>query len=1216
MTNYMTHNRENYMTKINYESNIFKKNILFGICLLLVTILFFLGINVVSANNREKVSISYYNNPNFYNIGNAKSGYAFDLTVILNRYLNWDFSYVYCNHSECINKLKTNKIDLLFGVYKTPNREKEYVFNKEPIAQVDDYICGRTNEQSFNGDYTRLSGKRIGFVNGVNSIQKLKKVIEKNKIKVSYVKVDNSNQLRKMLVNNEIDYFIVNSLDLTTNEKILEKIDSEPIFIMANKSSKYLLEKFDNAIRRLKIENPKLLEKILERINEENALSVSTLIDFSEKRFIRNAKEIKCGVVKKSIPYYYKGLDGSSKGIIKTVVDNIEKNSGLKFKLIPFDNIDEELKALKENKIDVIGMVSDNLYSAQKYDLNLSRPYIASEVVVLKAKDGRIASNLNNIYAIEKSPFGHRDDLNKALPGAKFIEYDTVQDCIDAINSGKVGAAVVTNFNAKMNNNELKNTGNLVTYFATGISFKHCLGFSNKLDVKYLEISDKVIGKLDPKIMNMSAINSIINPYIKSPVEVFFDEYKVQIFLMLAIIIIVLVVLYLQSLRFERAKLRLGDERFKKASQQAQVSYWEYSYDDSKLTFFDDKWVKRHGLRKNVIENYDIEKRKDYFDEKTRQLIIKAAAAMEVEDEKEIQISARGLDGKKYYYVIKISAIRDDSKKLVKALGSILDVTNAKKILNSYENEVKRNEVMGAMLLASFMVNLTKNELLANSDCLIAKKDELIGMNYDKFIKIYLKLIETKRQRKNFSEMYLRNKLLAAYSKGHRDLSISVRMDYNGKLNWIEVAVHVTKDPFTKDLICIIYVRDAKERETLQSALDLAESANNAKSNFLSSVSHEIRTPMNAIMGLTDMALEEVEKNKEKNIKIYENLNNIKLSSEYLLSIINDILEMSRIESGKTQLNKRLYDSKDFIKTVVTIISMRAREKNIEFIHNPDKNLKRYYIADDVKLKKIYINILGNAIKFTPNNGKVSYTSKIISCTEKRTIVKVIIADNGIGISQQFLKHIFEPFSRESGTETKYLGTGLGMAISKNFINMMNGDIKIESEVGKGTTVTLTFAIENYNEGMEKNLEKDKKEILKIASKKSNLVNKNLKILLVEDNKLNSIIAKHVLNKIGFIVELATNGQMALEMFSERPKDYYFAILMDIRMPVMNGIEATKIIRKLKREDAKTIPIIAMTANAFDIDRRNSLEAGMNEHITKPIDVEKLTEILINFIKD
>ena len=392
--------------------------------------------------------------------------------------------------------------------------------------------------------------------------------------------------------------------------------------------------------------------------------------------------------------------------------------------------------------------------------------------------------------------------------------------------------------------------------------------------------------------------------------------------------------------------------------------------------------------------------------------------------------------------------------------------------------------------------------------------------------------------------------------------------------------------------------KDEKYKAELLIAAKKAEAANEAKTEFLQRMSHDIRTPINGICGMVNMAdhyADDMEKQKEYRTKVKE-------ASNLLLELVNDVLDMSKLESGEIVLEEIPFNLSSIYREVFVVIEQVAAEQNLQIVWEKKEITHRDLIGSPRYVKRVMMNILSNAMKYNRENGHI-----YISCIEipsgqpETTTMEFVCRDTGIGMAEEFQKHIFEPFAQEhAGSRTKFSGTGLGMPISKKLIEKMGGTITFESAEGIGTTfvIRVPFKID---------LDVDIREEQADVSEKSI---KGLHILLAEDNELNMEIAEFVLQNEGAEVSKAWNGEETVELFRKSESGEFDAILMDIMMPVMNGYEATKMIRSLDREDAKVIPIIAMTANAFTEDRLRAKEAGMNEHIAKPFDVKLLVKII------
>ncbi len=431
--------------------------------------------------------------------------------------------------------------------------------------------------------------------------------------------------------------------------------------------------------------------------------------------------------------------------------------------------------------------------------------------------------------------------------------------------------------------------------------------------------------------------------------------------------------------------------------------------------------------------------------------------------------------------------------------------------------------------------------------------------------------------------------------------------------------VFVTSGLFTFSIIGVVLVllRKARKAEAsaklaadatqklndrLETALKKAEEASLAKTRFLNNMSHDIRTPMNVILGYAQLMEDEL---KEKELpETKEHLEKLQQSGKLLLSIINNVLDMARIESGKMEIDESYSRIEDLRQSVFTVFDAEAKKKKIDFRYSMNVE-HEHILTDDTKVKEIFVNILSNAMKYTPSGGSVLVSLEELPCDEPGyMIMRTRVSDTGIGMSQDYMTRIFEAFTREKNTtRSKIAGTGLGMSIVKRYVDLLGGTIQVESEIGKGSTFTVTLkhkiADESYYE---------KRQIENPETCTEILEGRN--ILIAEDNDLNAEIAAAILERAGLKTERVVNGIQCVNMITKMPAGTYDMILMDIQMPEMDGYEAARAIRQLPDREKAGIPIIAMTANAFEEDKKDAMAAGMNGHIAKPIQVERLLSML------
>ena len=517
------------------------------------------------------------------------------------------------------------------------------------------------------------------------------------------------------------------------------------------------------------------------------------------------------------------------------------------------------------------------------------------------------------------------------------------------------------------------------------------------------------------------------------------------------------------------------------------------------------------------------------------------------------------------------------------------------------------------LVVCSFDLNTGRGELLRISD---DADEELKGifdgpLTYEKSLYDYVNIRTLPDDRSMLSDMLARDRVREELEERKR-INVMYRSLVDGVMGYRQVALVRAgswTDDSDDDRLVVMGLRNVdretreeiERKEQLEEALQRANRANEAKSLFLSNMSHDIRTPMNAIIGFTTLATNHIDDVE----RVEDYLDKIQASSTHLLDLINDILDMSRIESGKASVEEKPCDLIEVTEHLGSIVQSEVSEKGLHYdvdlsgLHHP------IVMCDELKLKQVLLNILGNAVKFTPSGGSVSFSiSEAASDVDGKSNYTMTIADSGIGMDEAFIKHIFDPFERErtstlSGTQ----GTGLGMSIAKRLVDMMGGDIGVTSVKGEGSTFSVVLPLEV--------LDKDAIAVQEgcVRQELSEQLH-GLRILLVDDNLLNREIATTLLEDAGFVVEQAVDGKDAIDRLSNAEPGYYQLVLMDIQMPVMNGYEAAAIVRSMDDPVISHIPILAVTADAFEEDRQKALDCGMDGHIAKPIEIDGLLAAL------
>ena len=554
--------------------------------------------------------------------------------------------------------------------------------------------------------------------------------------------------------------------------------------------------------------------------------------------------------------------------------------------------------------------------------------------------------------------------------------------------------------------------------------------------------------------------------------------------------------------------------------------------------------------------------------------------------------------------------MEEDGKQTVVATYCDITEQRRKETQDLLERQ-KLNRAVVSVYPLVLSVNVTQNTYVVLAQGDLVFRTHLEGEVFSNSI-LDTALYIHPEDRDSFMQNFDRENLRQQFSGDKNEINMELRqMGQDGNYHWLSLVIIRIDNPLNEDLLLYIFGRDidrSKEMEqNLKEALATAEKASAAKSDFLSRMSHEIRTPMNAIIGMNEIA--KTVTDKPERIRNY--LDKIDTSAHYLLSLINNILDMSRIESNKIEIEKKEFHLQDILNNIQNIIEPQAKAKGIYFTIEKKSNFDSVYIGDRLRLNQVLLNLLSNAIKFTDKDGTVSLSVKESRRGDGESYFCFTVSDTGAGMSDDFMKNMYNPFEQENATSAQGIaGTGLGLSITKNLVNLMGGHIKAKSKKGEGTTFIVEIKMnfvdkpgemwitcENSGQNVDKTVSLEGKQVL-----------------LVEDNELNQEIAITLLEMAQMKVDCVENGELAVQKFLEMGKFYYDVILMDIRMPVKNGLEATADIRAIGGKYATEVPIIAMSANAFSEDKAKAFANGMTDYLVKPIDVDIIRDMLVKYL--
>ncbi len=490
------------------------------------------------------------------------------------------------------------------------------------------------------------------------------------------------------------------------------------------------------------------------------------------------------------------------------------------------------------------------------------------------------------------------------------------------------------------------------------------------------------------------------------------------------------------------------------------------------------------------------------------------------------------------------------------------------------------------------------------------------GMSYDEFISQYAKSYVVEEDRERFLAEMDRERMIRRFSSSPKEFSISFHRRFEHNNQYVELRVFRSPEPGNHIVLAARNVNDQmleqlRQRDALQAALNMAEQASSAKSTFLTNMSHDFRTPLNSITGFATIALDHIDDTE----RVHDCLQKIRLSSEHLGNLVNDILDVSRIESGKVALNEEYTDLHALANEAQRLYSPEAVLRGLDFRVDSSAVVHNGVICDKLRVNQILSNTIGNALKFTQSGGHVRVTFSEIASTANYCLYRIVVEDDGCGMTPEFRAKIFKPFERDATSQVGHTeGTGLGMTITNNLVKLMGGTIDVESELGVGSRFTITLPLQRASSDIAPAEAAEAKEAAADQTTKSSVRYDGKRALVVDDDDLSREITISVLSERGIISEEADDGDTAVQMVKDSALNYYDIILMDMRMPRMSGDDATREIRALDREDTKTMPVVATTADAYEEGFRCSREAGVDAYLTKPLNMRELSDVLDKYL--
>ncbi len=1209
---------------------------------MVLNVLCSLGVPIHAIDNTPTVKVGYFHMEGYneLNEDGLYSGYDYDFFQLLERYTNLNFEYVGYDKTwqEMQEMLSNGEIDVLTSMHITDERLEKYDFTYDIGSSYTMLTIKMGNNKLQSGNYASYDGMVVGMLKQSSQNDVFKQFAEENGFTYSVVYFDSTTELSQAVQDGTVDSAVTSSLRQLSGERVIEEINHDQFYAVVAKGNTELLDEINQGITQMDIYDGDWRNTLYYRYygyknpsEDEVTYSNRELSVLDE--YSNGGKTLTVCFDPALAPYSYIS-DGEMVGILPDAIAEVLDSIGIDYEyIIPKDHM-EYLQMYQNAEADVFPETIADSDSLVQQTYLYTDSYFTARLGMLTERSGH--TTMNTIAVLEDDTF-YKDLKLSQNQVVKY--YTSTDDVVNAVINGEADVAYLMNYTAQMYLNREK-LSELAYLSQPDIHYDMSIAINRQTPHEICSILNKNITTFDSLDLYALSLNYIES----SSADVTFTEYlqlhpKTAVLLftiVLVMVVVILILCFITNRKAERERQQRDLQNAYAETESALADAQQYrhavlaeafvAYDANitKNSLDEDVYEEYGDVKRGLMEHLGLKRPYSYdeyinkvteimtepedakiFREKTdREYLLNLVAQGKTEDVFEYRtklIDGELVDVRHTTYLTKHHKTND-----------IIAHINDKNITSQKKNERQMRKY--EQILITTATDTYKGVRRVNLE---TQQAEYIRFNDGQIIETQIgKWTDwITNQKKNVHPDDF-NKVLKFFSMENL-LSLKVgvpcRLDYRSSTKnneniyrvYTTTASIILVDGKKVAIMTTLDTTSAVESEMeqkriIEEALRSAEEANRAKTVFLSNMSHDIRTPMNAIIGFTTLAqthLDDIDQ-----VKDY--LDKISSSSIHLLSLINDVLDMSRIESGRLHIEEKECDLLELIHSVEEIILPDLQAKGLNFTMDTSQLNDNYAICDSLRLNRVLLNLLGNAIKFTESGGDVKLTVLETSNDGQGIgIFEFHVIDNGIGMSEEFIGKVFEPFERErNSTVSGVQGTGLGMSISKNIVDMMGGTIEVDSIKGKGTEFTVTIPMKVVNH---------KKSTIETPSKNTSVVDFHGKrVLLVEDNDLNREIAMEILSAVGLIVEEAEDGNVAIEKLLERGADYYSVVLMDIQMPTMDGYTATKNIRAFEDSKLANIPIVAMTANAFEEDRQKAISAGMNAHIAKPISIEVLFETL------
>ena len=1193
---------------------------------LLVTFLCFLTIcpiNIIAEDEHETIRVGFFHMDGYHMIdedGN-KSGYGYDFLRLMARYLDVEYDYVgyELGWKDMQRMLLEGEIDVLTSARKTPEREEIFDYSK-PIGTNECMITVRSDNTKVIGQkYNTYDGLRVGLLKGNSRNNDFEKLADEKGFSYIPVYYEVFKDMEEGLQDGEVDALVSSSMRTTNNERIIEKFEPQDFYAIVKKGNTELLDKINYAIDQINNAEGDWQRELFNRYYASYDIKVLNFTP-SEEELINSYKKplkVLCDPTRR--PYSYVE-DGEMKGILPDFFKNVADYIGLPYEFVICKDRNEYIWYQSHTEsidIAIDARVSDTTIEKNHY--GASAPYITMGVASIMRKDNK--GDIKTIATVKQGSASNEIEKEYA-PNAEKIYFDTRQEAMKAVRDGKADITFAYYYMAQefVNNDA---SGSLIYNYINDDSFKYRMLVSDENNFALAGILTKGIYAQGEDAIDNIASNYTSYKASDMTLLMLIQMHPVAVMTIGMIMLALFGIVCSLSFKNRKNNIQLEDnltkiKRDKYILDKLSADYNAVYYIElNKGTFEKLKIVKDTYadivFKEKSFNNFD--ECADYYancylDEKNRREFLDWVSCAHLKEElnkrDKINFYYESIPnnlGQKYF-AIQATKVYEDENVFYILLGFrfVDDILVKEKAIqeqleDALDKTKKQNEIISAIAKtfnAIYRVDIINDviEEIASDDISRHLKkdvasaseqfnfvcDNLVASEYRELVRPFMDISTLEERLKD--EEFVTTEYKMNDGNWHRMRFVAKRKDANGRLTHVLCLIRIISD--TK-----------RTEENLYFEAEQAKKEVDMKTQFLKTMSHDIRTPLNGLIGMIKMA----DQYSDDVVMRSKLRNKAQQSLEYLVSLVNDILDMNKLQSGDLKDQQLTFDFINFLKELNHIYYDKAAEKGIKYDIDWE-NVKFEHstlIGNPVYLGRALSNIASNAVKFSPSGSTITVWGNEEIIDDKHSLYTLYCKDEGEGMTDEFIKHAFDMFSQQNQTSrTKYEGSGLGLAMSKKLIERMGGSIKLESKKGVGTTAIIKVPFELGDTDTIGSIDYE------------NVPTKGVHALLVDDNELNIEIAKFFLEDNGMEVTCAYDGKEAVDIFKKSKEGYFGVIYMDILMPNMNGLDATREIRALDRKDAKKVPIIAVSANTFSDDVFESRKAGMNKHLGKPLDEEKM----------